>query len=128
MAQGCQSSFYTGASAKAHTVPLSPLVGQEKQFFFQEYRGSAKGSPCSCCFSGGLQQTEYWQAVKSIWGGPIPELNRQKLMHGFPLFQGKDYFQAKYCLKLHMTFTFASPEMIGKTIASNVFTKMRDLQ
>lgn len=85
------------------------------------------GSPCSCCFSGGLEQTEYWQAEKSIWGGPIPELNRPKLMHGFPLFQGKNYFQAKYCLKLHMTFTFASPEVIGKTIASNVFTKMRDL-
>lgn len=49
-------------------------------------------------------------------------------MHGFPLFQGKNYFQAKYCFKLHMTFTFASAEMIGKTIASSILTKIRDLE
>lgn len=128
MAQDCQSCFYTGSSAKGHEVPLSPVVGLEKQFSFQEYRESGKGSPCRCCFPGELEQIGYWQAVKSSWDGPIPELHRPKLMHGFPLFQGKNYFQAKYCLKLHMTFTSASPEMIGKTIASNILTKIRDLE
>lgn len=128
MAQGCQSCFYKGPLPK-HTQCLCLLLWAWKSSFsFQEYRESGKGSPCSCCFSGGLEQTEYWQGVKSIWGGPIPELNRPKLMHGFPLFQGKNYFQAKYCLKLHKTLTFASSEMTGKTVASNIFTKMRDLQ
>lgn len=104
------------------------LWAWKSSFSFQEYRESGKGSPCRCCFPGELEQIGYWQAVKSIWDGPIPELHRPKLMHGFPLFQGKNYFQAKYCLKLHMTFTSASPEMIGKSIASNILTKIRDLE
>lgn len=37
-------------------------------------------------------------------------------------------FQAKFCLRLHLMFTFASLEMTGKSIASNVFTMIRDLQ
>lgn len=112
-----------------HTQCLCLLSWAWKSCFsLQEYRESERGSSCSCCFSGELEQTEYWQAVKSIWGGPSPELNRPKLMLGIPLFQGKNYFQARYCLKLHMTFPLASPEIIGKTMASNVFSKMRELQ